>query len=618
MIHKLVLILSALCINVYCQAQLAKRKLKMKKIQFGILLLALILIFSSCSNQKEKISTENTGRFKYILDMVHHNPGEALIESAFTNPAKLKEYGYNGMVVNDFVFPHAAITFESFDKNIFPSGSEGANWVEGAAKRIKSNIQSCHENGIQCLYFCDIIVLPKKLVELYKDEICNEVGKIDITKPKTQEIHRLMIREMFEAFPALDGLVIRTGENYVDNVPFHMGNNPVLKGNEIECHQILLQLLKEEVCEKLNKTLVYRTWSFDGFHSATEYYLKVTNAITPHDKLIMSIKHTKLDYWRTVPFNPTIGIGKHQQIIEVQCQREYEGKGAYPNYVMNGVINGFEEYEKLEGNKCLNDIVDNPLVVGIWSWSRGGGWKGPYIKNELWIDLNTYVISHWAANPQISEATIFDEYATKLGIDVNSKTAFRELCMLSPKAELRGHYFYEHTFPDTIPYQFYITWTRDQFFAGYDKLEDVFTSGVKNNSLALFLNEKAEALAIWRKMDELSKTIQCKEPETEDFIKGSSSYGRIKQEIICHGWNILAYGIAKKYDYPLYMDLNAEYESYRQLWNDIEQLNQNHKQCASLYQGNSWIYNPPTFYYPETGMNTDIEKVVELYGNTKN
>ena len=29
-----------------------------------------------------------------------------------------------------------------------------------------------------------------------------------------------------------------------------------------------------------------------------------------------------------VPFNPCIGIGKHQQVVEVQCQREYEGKGA--------------------------------------------------------------------------------------------------------------------------------------------------------------------------------------------------------------------------------------------------------------------------------------------------
>lgn len=62
--------------------------------------------------------------------------------------------------------------------------------------------------------------------------------------------------------------------------------------------------------------------------------------VEPHPNLLVAVKHTQLDYWRTVPFNPTIGIGHHRQIIEVQCQREYEGKGAYPNYVGQGVING--------------------------------------------------------------------------------------------------------------------------------------------------------------------------------------------------------------------------------------------------------------------------------------
>ena len=56
-----------------------------------------------------------------------------------------------------------------------------------------------------------------------------------------------------------------------------------------------------------------------------------------------SIKHTALDFWRHVKVNECLTRGKHPQIIEVQCQREYEGKGAYPNYVMDGVINGFEE-----------------------------------------------------------------------------------------------------------------------------------------------------------------------------------------------------------------------------------------------------------------------------------
>ena len=70
--------------------------------------------------------------------------------------------------------------------------------------------------------------------------------------------------------------------------------------------------------------------------------------------------------------------------MEVQCQREYEGKGAYPNYVANAVINGFEETKQDASPRCLNDVKDNPLFYGVWTWSRGGGWYGPYISNELW------------------------------------------------------------------------------------------------------------------------------------------------------------------------------------------------------------------------------------------
>ena len=60
-----------------------------------------------------------------------------------------------------------------------------------------------------------------------------------------------------------------------------------------------------------------------------------------------------------VPFNPCIGIGKHQQVVEVQCQREYEGKGAHPNYIAKGVIDGFEEFKKSNIKKpyCLNQVI---------------------------------------------------------------------------------------------------------------------------------------------------------------------------------------------------------------------------------------------------------------------
>jgi hypothetical protein len=141
----------------------------------------------------------------FILDMVHHNPGEPLTKTSFTDPQKLKSYGFNGQVINDFVFAHAALTFDKLDKRIFPEGSREREWVKQAAAKVNANIQAAKGAGLNVYYFTDIVVLPRKLVELYKSEICDENGKISFDKPKTLEIHRLLFDELFETFPGLDG-----------------------------------------------------------------------------------------------------------------------------------------------------------------------------------------------------------------------------------------------------------------------------------------------------------------------------------------------------------------------------------------------------------------------------
>ena len=56
--------------------------------------------------------------------------------------------------------------------------------------------------------------------------------------------------------------------------------------------------------------------------------------------------------------------------------------------VMNGVINGFSEMSPSE-KKGLKDIIDSPLIRGLFTWSRGGGWWGPYIHGqEFWYNYN--------------------------------------------------------------------------------------------------------------------------------------------------------------------------------------------------------------------------------------
>merc|ERR1712096_277566 len=103
-----------------------------------------------------------------------------------------------------------------------------------------------------------------------------------------------------------------------------------------------LAFLREELCVRRNKQVIFRTWdTYPGrFHANPEYYLAVTNRIEPHKNLVFSIKHTAIDYWHRVRFNPTLGIGKHPQAVENDVMRNYDGNGAFPHYTGAGIVDG--------------------------------------------------------------------------------------------------------------------------------------------------------------------------------------------------------------------------------------------------------------------------------------
>ena len=298
-------------------------------------------------------------------------------------------------------------TFAAIAPDVLPKGSEARTWIEKRAQALELKAQQAHAAGIKAYAWMQFVVLPKAVVARYKDELCDAQGRIDLQRPMTEKLVRAQLAELFDRCPSLDGIVVRTGEIYLQDSPFHAasanGNESLIQANTAilhgpDSHIALLKILRDEVCVKRGKMVFYRTWDFgNNFHVNPKYYLKVTDAIEPHPNLVFSIKHQAGDFLRMTPFNPTLGIGKHRQIVEVQCQREAYGKGAHPFYIGDGVINGWEEYAQImkPGQpKGLRDIVNNPNFAGVWTWSRGGGWEGPYITNELWCALNAYVIAN--------------------------------------------------------------------------------------------------------------------------------------------------------------------------------------------------------------------------------
>ena len=546
---------------------------------------------------------------KFILDMVHHNPGEPPFKSRFLDPAHLADYGFNGQV---FKHINCVATFAASGVDCFPAGSSERAWLDQFTPGIEREIAAAKKKGLKVFYHIDLFVLPKRLVAHFQNEICDpHTGRILLDRPKTLELHTILFDELTARFPQVDGYIIRVGETYLFDTPQHTGNSPIPKvgpawtpdylyaetlsgkspteprwdKSQADAYVKLLQFLRDEVCAKQGRQIFFRTWDIfpDKLHASLPHYLEVTNQIKPHPKLAFSIKHTALDFWRHTKVNECLTQGQHPQIIEVQCQREYEGKGAYPNYVMDGVISGFEENAQKIG---LKDLVSHPKILGVYSWSRGGGWHGPCIENELWPDLNAFVLAQFVENPARTEEEIFLEYACNyLGLSNGDVNRFRELCLTSAKAILKGRHcaafdraLHESVLPTAC-------WMRDDRLGGHLQLVEVLNHLHQKNLCAEALLEKAEAVRLWERVTFLARQIEWRDRETAQFANLSAQYGLKLFRVVAAGWRVMLAGHAAGKKSTLdENELESALAAYDAAWADYESLAAL-PSCPTLYTG---------------------------------
>ena len=550
----------------------------------------------------------------FILDMVHHNPGEPPTQTAFVDPAHLAAYGFNGQV---FKHINCIATYAALGVDVFPAGSPDRQWLDRFRLRIEREIAAAKSHGLRVFYHLDLFVLPKRLVEHFNSEICDpQTGRILLDRPRTLELHQVLFDELserfpqVEQFPQIDGYIIRVGETYLYDTPYHTGNGPIprfgpdwaatylydealasrpYEGHwspaQADAYVTLLRFLREAVCVKHGKYLIFRTWDIfpDKLHSVPGHYRDVADRVEPHPTLLFSIKHTALDFWRRVKVNECLAEGRHPQVVEVQCQREYEGKGAYPNYVMQGVINGFEENARKIG---LADLLRNPQIQGIYSWSRGGGWYGPYLQDELWCDLNAYVLAQFVQDPSRLEEDIFCDYARqKLGMAPADVDRFRKLCTLSARAVLKGRYcevFDRGLGESLLPVA---NWMRDDRLGGREQLAMILEYLNKNQLAGEALREKAEAVQLWDEIAVLAREINWPDARRREHVTVSAEYGRLLFNIVHQGWRVLLAGhrgdASGQYDRGEIGDAIARYDAY---WRDYRALASS-PLCASLYEG---------------------------------
>lgn len=445
--------------------------------------------------------------FPVVFDMVHHNPGEPLYQSQFNNPAFAKDMGFNGKVFFLFESAQLAVNWDEFntpDKVILPVGSADRAWVDAKRTEITAKYNTAKAEGLQVFAMSDLVLFPKRLVSLYG--MSGTMG--DVNHPDTELWLRRTMNLMFTQFPQLDGIMVRIGETYLNDAPYHQGK--IDNKNSANSTIIpLMNILRDEVCVKLNKKIYFRTWA--SFDTDLNTFLATSNGVEPHPNLIWSVKHCEGDFHRGNPYSKVLGQGRHPFIVEVQCAREYEGKGAFPNYIAHGVIEGFEEHAANSTQSLRYLWQNSPLMRGVWTWSRGGGWEGPYIKNELWCEMNAWVMAQWALDPAASELSLFNRFATeKLGLPSNQLAAFRELALLSAEAAWRAK---RGTNNSLSPW-----WSRDQYYLYPTMPSNSTTRGQ-------MLSDQAAAITKFERIVEIARTLTPSNPEDRECMISSSLYG---------------------------------------------------------------------------------------------
>jgi hypothetical protein len=176
---------------------------------------------------------------------------------------------------------------------------------------------------------------------------------------------------------------------------------------------------------ELDKLYIHRAWhpaipGLPNMHDDPDVYRAIADRVPNSPNLAFSFKFTRGDFHQPPPsaltapaaqagrtaFNPCLLADARPKWIEFQCEREFEGKGAFPNYQAP------VWRELLAFLAPPHDAVPLPSPdefarrFSLWGWSRGGGWGGPYVQREEWIDANVHALGALFADPNANPADI--------------------------------------------------------------------------------------------------------------------------------------------------------------------------------------------------------------------
>lgn len=351
------------------------------------------------------------------------NSMELRIGSGETNLERCQEYGYNAIVLGDIT---QLAAYETVAPGIVATDTKLQQRIQTRRHHFEADYGRANQLGLAVCLTTDEIELPTVVLDHFRSSVVDskKPRRINFQSPEFWELYRAKYREVLKAYPKVAYVIVRTGENYSHLDEGYTGHTVLDKTPDDAYFRNMQRLIEETrkvVVDECGRTLIWRTWDLgnNGFHADPAVYDRILAGVHERQGLIFSIKHTQTDFWDYNDFNPMIGRGGVRQIVEFQCAREYEGKGAFPNYV------GAAHAEAMRRARDLG-------AIGVWIWDSGGGWGGPFLKSDRWNRLNVYATTELIRNPDASPRKLAEQWAAEeFGSHAAPKVA--DMLMLSPE-----------------------------------------------------------------------------------------------------------------------------------------------------------------------------------------
>ncbi len=439
------------------------------------------------------------------------NPGEPSTASRYDDPAVLRARGFNGLVV----YQSAALS-GGLGGGV-SADPEVARFVRETEAQVDSVVtRAAADPGappLEVYLAFDLLVLSADAVAADPEAVCCRNRPADLCPGRDAAWAQAMagLDAMLDRWPSVAGVVLRFGDNDASRLP-HLVGNDVYRPHCAQCQEMSgadrVQRAITEAWERVvvarGKRLIARAWNLrsGGLHDDAELAAQVARGLPgdpDDDRLVLSFKMGPADFWRYQPWNgASLVFGRRPVLYEMQCQREFEGKGAVPNFQAGLWASGMPESARRspgagEVVSGLADAASRVNFAGVLAWVRGGGWGGPFVRDELWIDANVYAAGGLANDPAADPAVLARGWVDDALPDLPPDRAAGVVQALQTSAEMVRKAFYIEAYARRRgPWNPAVGWIQDDLLDAEAAWRIV--RGLPEQDLDAVVHEKQEAV----------------------------------------------------------------------------------------------------------------------------